>query len=86
MKGDAALREAVSADGLLAVRVTPGASADRIAVADGQVRLWVTAPPDRGKANKAAIALVARALGVPKSAVELVRGAASRDKLLRVRA
>ena len=79
------LRAAVSPDGMLAVRVTPKASVERIEVENGQVRLWVTAPPDKGKANKAVIALVAKALGVPKSAVELVRGETAREKRLRVR-
>lgn len=80
----AAVRAAVSASGTLALRVTPKAASDRIAVKDGKVRLWVTAPPDKGKANKAVIALVADALGVPKSAVEIVRGDGAREKLLRV--
>jgi uncharacterized protein (TIGR00251 family) len=80
-----ALKAAVSADGLLAVRVTPKASADRIAVENGIVRVWVTPPPDKGKANEAVIALVAKALRVPKSAVELVRGETARQKLLRIK-
>lgn len=82
----AALRAAVSDAGLLAVRVTPKAAADRIAAEGGTVRAWVTAPPDKGKANKAVAALVAAALGVPKSAVEIVRGEAAREKMLRIRA
>ena len=76
---------ALSAEGILRVRVTPKASADRLTMEDGRVRIWVTAPPDKGKANKAVIALVAKALGVPKSAVELVRGETARDKQLRIR-
>jgi uncharacterized protein (TIGR00251 family) len=82
---DEAVKAAVSAEGLLAVRVTPKAAADRIEVEDGKVRIRVTAPPDKGKANKAMIALVAKALGVPKSAVSLVRGERAREKLLRVK-
>ncbi len=82
---DEALRAAVSAAGTLAVRVTPKASADRIVVEDGAVRVYVAAPPDKGKANKAVIALVARALELPKSAVELVCGETGREKLLRIR-
>jgi uncharacterized protein len=83
---DDAVKAAVSARGTLAVRVTPRASADRIAAEGGQVRAWVTAPPDKGKANEAVIALVAKALGVPKSAVEMVRGQTGREKMLRIRA
>lgn len=81
----AAVRAAISEAGLLAVRVTPKASTDRIAAEDGAVRIWITAPPDKGKANKAVIALVAKTLDVPKSAVELVRGKTGREKMLRVR-
>lgn len=81
---DEALKAAISPEGTLAVRVTPKASSERIAVEAGAVRVWVTAPPDKGKANKAVIALVAKALGVPKSAVELVRGDTAREKLLRI--
>lgn len=80
-----AVKAAVSAEGILAIKVTPRASADRIEVGGGQVRVWVTAPPDKGKANKAVIALVAKALGVPKSAVELVRGDTAREKVLKIR-
>ena len=82
---DEAVRAAVSAAGTLAVRVTPKASADRIVVEGGTVRVHVTAPPDKGKANKAVIALVARSLDIPKSAVELLRGDTAREKLLKVR-
>ena len=82
---DEAIGSAVSAEGMLTVQVTPRASADRLIVEEGRVRAWVTAPADKGRANAAVIALVAKALGVPKSAVELVRGATSRDKVLKVR-
>jgi len=44
----------------------------------------VTAPPVDGKANAAVCALIARAAGVPKSRVSVVRGTASRDKVVRV--
>ncbi len=81
---DEAVKAAVSADGMLAVRVTPKAAANAIEVKGGRVRVRVTAPPDKGKANKAVVALVAAALGAPKSAVEIVRGETGREKLLRI--
>ncbi|MEU7769088.1 DUF167 domain-containing protein [Nocardia sp. NPDC049190] len=47
---------------------------------DGSLRLYVRAPAVEGKANKAAIELLAVHYGVPKSAVRLVAGATSRFK------
>lgn len=79
-----AVRAAVAADGLLSVRVIPKASVNRVSIADGRVRVHVAAPPDKGKANEAALALLAQALGVPRSAVALVRGRTARNKLFRV--
>lgn len=74
----------------LHLRVTPNASADRIEGTeqrdDGSavLRVRVTAVPDKGKANAAVIALLAKALGVPKSAVTVVAGETARLKTLHV--
>ncbi len=70
------------------VRVTPRAAKPRYAVevdATGPlVRVWVAAPPAEGAANAEVIRLLAKALGRPKSALGIVRGAASREKLIRI--
>ncbi len=70
----------------LAVRVTPNAGADAVILpAQGNgLQVRVTATPEDGKANDAVIALLAKALGVPKSALAVVRGATSRDKIIRL--
>jgi uncharacterized protein YggU (UPF0235/DUF167 family) len=71
---------------ILQLRVTPNAGADRIEGIevrdDGQavLRVRVRAVPDRGKANAAVLALLARALGVPKSSVALTAGGSARHK------
>ena len=44
----------------------------------------VTAPPDEGKANAAVCKVVADALGLPKSAVTVVRGHTARTKTLEI--
>jgi uncharacterized protein (TIGR00251 family) len=49
-----------------------------------RLRLRVTAPPLEGAANAACIALLAKALGVRRSQVQLHAGAKSRDKLLHI--
>jgi uncharacterized protein YggU (UPF0235/DUF167 family) len=74
----------------LAVRLTPGASADRIdgwdVDADGRpvLKVRVRARPVEGEANEALIRLLAKALGTPRSAVSLARGGQSRLKMIEV--
>jgi uncharacterized protein (TIGR00251 family) len=70
---------------LLPIRVQPRARRSEVVGWHGTtLRVRVTAPPTEGRANEAAIALLADALGVPRSSIELVSGAASRDKLVRI--
>jgi len=70
----------------VSLRVTPNAGADRIEGverrADGEavLRVRVAAAPDKGKANTAALALLARALGVPRTSLRLVAGETARSK------
>ena len=72
------------------LRVTPNASRDAIEGAetrdDGQVRLRlrVTAQPEKGKANKAVTALLAKALRLPKSSITVIAGETARDKTVRI--
>ena len=68
----------------IAVKVTPGASRDRIVAEPEGIRIHVTAPPEGGKATRAAQTLLAKALGVAKSRLTLLRGTTSRDKLFRL--
>ena len=68
----------------IAVRVTPKASRDRILVEDDTIRVYVTTVPEDGKANKAVVKLLSKALGVPKTRLDLIRGATSRDKVFRI--
>ena len=81
----------MASEGLhVALRVQPKASQDRIegltqraggAVA---IKLRIGAPPEDGKANAAVIKLLAKVWGLAKSDLEIVSGAASRDKVLRI--
>ncbi len=69
----------------IAVRVTPKAARNRVEVTETGLRVYVTCVPEDGKANKAVIKLLAQALGVAKSRLDLIRGATSRDKVFRLR-
>ncbi len=74
----------------LHVRLTPKADRDRVdglqQFTDGHVVLAVRvrAVPEKGAANKALIALIAKSLGLPKSSISISRGAAARIKTLSI--
>jgi len=74
----------VDAEGRLAVRVTPGARTQSLEIVDDRVAVKVRAKAQDGKANEAVRDVLAQALGVAPTKLELLRGAASRDKLFRV--
>jgi len=72
------------------VRLTPRAALNRIdgiaILAGGQtvLKARVRAVPEKGRANAALEELVAKALGVPKSAVSVIAGRTARLKSVRV--
>jgi uncharacterized protein YggU (UPF0235/DUF167 family) len=71
----------------LAIRVKPGAARARVGGSYGDAGALVVAVTERavdGKATAAALAALARALGVPRASVTLVTGAVSRDKVVAV--
>ncbi len=70
---------------LVEVKVVPGAARSCVAgIRDGALLVRVAAPPEKGKANEELRACLARALGISKSAIDLVAGASSRRKRLSV--
>lgn len=69
---------------MIAIRVTPNARRAGLDLVDGQIRVAVTETPEAGKATEAARAALAKALGVAKTRLTLIRGATARDKLFRL--
>lgn len=70
----------------LAIHVQPRARASGITGTHGDaLKVRVTAPPEGGRANDEVIRLLADALGVSRSAVEIVAGHTSRRKRVRIR-
>jgi uncharacterized protein YggU (UPF0235/DUF167 family) len=79
------LRDLAQSGATFELRVTPrarraGLSRD----ADGMLRAAVTAAPEKGRANVAVRQMLAEALGVAPSRLQLVRGAGGRAKLYRL--
>ncbi|KQN73719.1 DUF167 family protein [Devosia sp. Leaf64] len=75
---------------MLSLRVTPNAGRDAIDGIEQRddgtavLRLRVSAVPDKGKANAAVLALLAKSLSIPKSSLTLVSGELSRFKTVHV--
>jgi len=69
----------------LRLRVKAGGRRNAIlGVHNGALKVSVTTAPEKGKANKAVIALLARTLGIPASSVEILSGSAAPDKSIRI--
>nr|WP_153451729.1 DUF167 family protein [Sinorhizobium fredii] len=74
----------------LTVRLTPNGGRDAIdgfeTAADGEehLKVRVRAVPEKGKANEALIALLAKALGLARNRITLVSGDTQRKKILRI--
>ncbi|MCH7592042.1 MAG: YggU family protein [Planctomycetes bacterium] len=70
---------------LVSVKVVPGASRTRyMGVHGGAARVAVAAPPEKGKANRAVIALLAEILAVKKRDVTVVSGHAAPLKTIQI--
>jgi uncharacterized protein (TIGR00251 family) len=70
---------------LLSIRVQPRAKRDEVVgERAGAIVIRLKAPPVDGKANAALIDFIANAANLPRSRVEIVRGATAREKVVRV--
>ena len=70
---------------LLPVKAQPGARKNGVlGVHAGRLKVAVTAPPEKGKANRRLLEVLAKALEVRKSQLKLVQGTTASEKLILV--
>lgn len=69
---------------VLTLRVTPRARRNAVQMQGDVLRVQVTAVPEGGRANRAVLKLLGRALGVAPSRLTVIRGDTARDKLVRL--
>jgi uncharacterized protein (TIGR00251 family) len=70
---------------LLKLHVVPGARKTAVAGLHGdRLKVKVSAPPEKGRANEELLEFLARSLKVPRQVVNLTSGAASRAKVVAV--
>lgn len=79
-----ALLAMVDEQGRLTLRVTPGARMEALEIAGGSLLAKVRARPENGKATEAVRNLLADALELAPSRVELLRSATSREKQFKI--
>jgi hypothetical protein len=69
----------------LLVHVVPGASRTEVAGLHGdRLKIKVAAPPEKGAANEALLAFLAKRLGLPRKSLQLAGGAGSRAKTVAI--
>ena len=70
----------------LRVKVIPRSKKNQVSgeLADGTVKVHVTAPPEKGKANEQVCAVLATHYKVPVRAVQIVTGHGNPRKLVRI--
>ncbi len=70
----------------LKVKTHPCAKQNKIEiVGENEFKVHVTAPPDKGKANRAMLELLADYFNAPVSRLRIVKGQGSRDKIVEIR-
>ncbi len=71
---------------VLPVRAQPGSRRNEIrGVQDGMLKVCVTQVAEKGKANKAVVALLCKELSLRKSQIELIVGETSQQKRFLIR-
>ena len=70
---------------ILGVKVVPSSSKTAMAgILDGMLKIKLSAPPEKGKANQALITFLANKLGIKKNAIEIVAGSTNPVKKIRI--
>lgn len=70
---------------MIKVRVVPGSAGQGVErQEDGSFRVRVRSVPEKGRANRELVEVLSRHFGVSKSDLSIVRGAGSRDKVVRI--
>jgi uncharacterized protein (TIGR00251 family) len=68
---------------VISIKVTPRAAKRRVQIDESNnIKVYVTASPTDGEANKAVCELLAKVLSVPKTSIQIVSGHTSREKKL----
>ena len=71
---------------IISIKVSPGAKKNTIKrYENGILYVSVSAPPEKGRANEALVALLSEKLGLKKNEIEIVGGETGRLKKIKVK-
>ena len=69
----------------ISLRVYPNAGSNEIVgLSDGILRVKISAPPSKGKANRELISFLSRLLGVSRDSVDIIKGHTARNKVVAI--
>lgn len=66
------------------IKVYPNAKKERIVKEHDRIKVYVNSAPEKGKANKRVCELLAKEFGVKKSAILVVKGLTSQEKVVEI--
>lgn len=66
------------------IKVVPNAGKNKVFEGGEGLKVYVTSPPTRGKANKAVIKLLAEFFEVKRGDVKIIKGEKSREKIVEI--
>jgi|WetSurSiteA1Bulk_404760.scaffolds.fasta_scaffold654629_1 uncharacterized protein len=69
---------------ILELKVIPGAKKNLFKVEAGRNKVYLTAPAQEGRANKCLIEFLSEHFAVKKSAVNIIQGMKSRNKVVKI--
>jgi len=69
---------------IIEVKVIPGAKKNLIKKEDKNFKIWLTASPERGKANKSLIKFLSSHFKIKKNQIKIIKGEKSRKKIIEI--
>ncbi|MEO0087074.1 MAG: DUF167 domain-containing protein [candidate division WOR-3 bacterium] len=69
---------------IIKIRVIPNAKKNEIVKEKDRLKVYLTAPPIEGKANKVLIEILAEYFNVKKGQIKIIKGEKSKDKIIEI--
>jgi len=69
---------------IIKVRVIPSASKEKIVEEEDSLKVYLTSPPQKGKANKRLLEIISKYFHLKKSSLKIVKGTTSSNKLIQI--